>query len=131
MTLLSSGVPLLQKQHGILKKRVIFRDTLILRVIKEIESEISNLFTDQTSKEQVNKVVCDISNILTESAGSCDLIKTFKIKNCNCMKEKYDQRVWFNADCKMLRENYLKAKYNYRCDKCNENVTRIRKCYQN
>ena len=94
--------------------------------IKEIENEISNLFTDQTSKEQVNKVVCDISYILTDSAGSCDLIKTFKIKHGNRMKEKYDKKVWFNADCKMLRENYLKAKYNYRCDKCNENEVKLK-----
>ena len=99
-----------------------------MEVIQEINQQIGEFDYTNITKEQINDIVTKISNIMLDSATSCKLVKKVGTKNNNVQNfKKNKDKKWFNQDCKLARENYLKAKFNYRCDKCVENKQNLKK----
>ncbi|CAG2224523.1 unnamed protein product [Mytilus edulis] len=73
----------------------------LLSHILEIHDDISKV--DQNS---VNEIVTNVTKILLDSAE-----KTFGVvtKDCSNSKEEYNNKEWFNHDCKNSRRDYRKS----------------------
>ena len=100
--------------------------------IHNIDNKLLHFNEVKPTKKEVHELVNDIGNILINSASSCGLIKEYKLSYKNRVRKR-DEKIWFNAECKIARENYLKAKFNYRCDKNSvnkENLKQMSKMYK-
>ena len=99
------------------------QDNIIDRLETQVDILLEN--TQNTTKNEMEKLVKDTTELFVDTARHLDMIKT-KTNTTNKKKRRLN-KPWFNSDCKRDRNAFFAAKHKHNSNKEDQNAKNDRK----
>ena len=97
-----------------------FVDAIDILMLREIESKLDNLITNDFSKSGLDQIVHDIPRLFLDSAQTAFGEKLIP-QHRKYSTTKNNSQPWYGRECKDARKEFIKAKNRYRGSKTDTN----------